>query len=158
MAISELKKLVDKCKGKSVDTKFDKPSVVRQPNAQRILQKPSVIRKNRLLFQYSLEKTIFSKKKVPISTRKSKSQAIKSVATPPKKTVASESTTTSSKSYYRMLYKKTSKAWKWWIAQQCPSTYKWVPKTQKKWVPRLQKNGYSKVRNESVSKRVSFLP
>ncbi|GJV93528.1 retrovirus-related pol polyprotein from transposon TNT 1-94 [Tanacetum coccineum] len=49
---------------------------------------------------------------VPISTRKPKSQANKSVATPNKKTVASESTITSSKSYYRMLYKKTSKAWK----------------------------------------------
>ncbi|GKA67103.1 hypothetical protein Tco_0766911 [Tanacetum coccineum] len=36
IAISELKKLVKKCKGKSVETKFDKPSVVRQPNAQRI--------------------------------------------------------------------------------------------------------------------------
>ncbi|GJR59241.1 retrovirus-related pol polyprotein from transposon TNT 1-94 [Tanacetum coccineum] len=76
---------------------------------------------------------------VPISTRKPKSQANKSVATPHKKTVASESTITSSKSYYRMLYKKTSKAWKWWIAQQCPSTFKWVPKTQKKWVPKTQK-------------------
>ncbi|GJV81376.1 retrovirus-related pol polyprotein from transposon TNT 1-94 [Tanacetum coccineum] len=50
---------------------------------------------------------------VPISTRKPKSQANKSVATPHKKTVASESTITNSKSYYRMLYKKTSKAWKW---------------------------------------------
>ncbi|GJZ38718.1 hypothetical protein Tco_0585281 [Tanacetum coccineum] len=50
---------------------------------------------------------------VPISTRKPKSQANKSVATPHKKTVASESTTTNSKSYYRMLYKRTSKAWKW---------------------------------------------
>ncbi|GJT46500.1 hypothetical protein Tco_0955215 [Tanacetum coccineum] len=58
---------------------------------------------------------------VPISTRKPKSQANKFVATPHKKTVASESTITNSKSYYRMLYKKTSKAWKWWIAQQCPS-------------------------------------
>ncbi|GJZ51131.1 hypothetical protein Tco_0605646 [Tanacetum coccineum] len=38
-----------------------------------------------------------------------------------------------------MLYQKTSKAWKWWIAQQCPSSYTWVPKTQKKWVPRTQK-------------------
>ncbi|GJT72340.1 hypothetical protein Tco_1031626 [Tanacetum coccineum] len=37
-----LKKLIEKCKGKSVETKFDKPSVVRQPNAQRIL-KPSVL-------------------------------------------------------------------------------------------------------------------
>ncbi|GJV45774.1 retrovirus-related pol polyprotein from transposon TNT 1-94 [Tanacetum coccineum] len=45
---------------------------------------------------------------VPISTRKPKSQANKSVATPHKKTVASESTTTNSKSYYRMLYKKTN--------------------------------------------------
>ncbi|GJX64821.1 retrovirus-related pol polyprotein from transposon TNT 1-94 [Tanacetum coccineum] len=68
---------------------------------------------------------------VPISTRKPKSQANKSVAIPHKKTVALESTTTNSKSYYRMLYKRTSKAWKWWIAQQCPSSYTWVPKTKK---------------------------
>nr|GEV48433.1 hypothetical protein [Tanacetum cinerariifolium] len=44
---------------------------------------------------------------VPISTRKPKGHANKSVATPPKKTVASESTTLKSKSYYRMLYEKT---------------------------------------------------
>ncbi|GJU51631.1 retrovirus-related pol polyprotein from transposon TNT 1-94, partial [Tanacetum coccineum] len=43
---------------------------------------------------------------------------------------------------------RTSKAWKWWIAQQCPSAYTWVPKTKRKWVP--------KVRNESVTKTVSF--
>ncbi|GJW99404.1 retrovirus-related pol polyprotein from transposon TNT 1-94 [Tanacetum coccineum] len=176
IAISELKKLIDKCKGKSVDTKFDKPSVVRQPNAQRI-PKPSVLGKP-APFSDSLERTNFAKKKsvsktneseglskpvtpqnlpqtttqairkkitsnvnvvcatcgkcvfnsnhdacvskflndvnartkkpnvVPISTRKPKSQANKSVATPHKKTVASESTTTNSKSYYRMLYKK----------------------------------------------------
>nr|GEV16592.1 hypothetical protein [Tanacetum cinerariifolium] len=42
IAISELKKLIEKCKEKYVETKFDKPSVVRQPNAQRIL-KPSVL-------------------------------------------------------------------------------------------------------------------
>ncbi|GJS24570.1 reverse transcriptase domain-containing protein [Tanacetum coccineum] len=85
---------------------------------------------------------------VPSSTGKPKSQANKSVATPHKKTVASESTITNLKSYYRMLYKKTNKAWKWWIAQQCPSAYTWVPKTKRKWVP--------KVRNESVTKKVSF--
>ncbi|GKB66613.1 hypothetical protein Tco_0928025 [Tanacetum coccineum] len=85
-------------------------------------------------------------KVVPISTRKPKSH--KSVATPRKKTVASESTIQKSKSYYRMLYEKTSKAWKWWIEQQCPSGYKWVPKTKTKWVP--------KVRNENLQKRVSF--
>ncbi|GJQ92280.1 retrovirus-related pol polyprotein from transposon TNT 1-94 [Tanacetum coccineum] len=314
IAISELKKLIEKCKGKSVDTKFDKPSVVRQPNAQRI-PKPSVLGKP-APFSDSLERTNFAKKKsvsktneseglskpvtpqnlpqtatqavrntnvikpgmyriassttqtrapqlnqtsrntnprvststgvahktnvsrpqprsnqmkdkvvpntshvkfkkteveehprissisnqtksvtacndslnsrtsnvnavcatcgkcvfnsnhdacvskflkdvnartkkpnvVPISTRKPKSQANKSVATPHKKTVASESTITNSKSYYRMLYKKTNKAWKWWIAQQCPSAYTWVPKTKRKWVP--------KVRNESVTKKI----
>ncbi|GJZ82710.1 hypothetical protein Tco_0647883 [Tanacetum coccineum] len=44
IAISELKKLIEKYKGKSVETQFDKPSVVRQPNAQRI-PKPSVLGK-----------------------------------------------------------------------------------------------------------------
>ncbi|GJV37328.1 hypothetical protein Tco_1409805 [Tanacetum coccineum] len=287
IAISELKKLIEKCKGKSVDTKFDKPSVVRQPNAQRI-PKPSVLGKP-APFSDSLERKYFAKKKsvlktneseglskpvtpqnlpqtatqavrntnvikpgmyriassttqtrapqlnqtsrntnprvststgvahktnvsrpqprsnqmkdkvmpntshvkfkktevedhlrissisnqtksvtacndslnsrtsnvnvvcatcrkcvfnsnhdacvskflkdanartkkpnvVAISTRKPKSQANRSVATLHKKTDASESTITNSKSYYRMLYKKTSKACKWWIAQQC---------------------------------------
>ncbi|GJY44127.1 hypothetical protein Tco_0432340 [Tanacetum coccineum] len=51
-------------------------------------------------------------KVVPISTRNPKSQANKSVATPPKKTVTSESSIQNSKSYYRMLYVKTTKAWK----------------------------------------------
>ncbi|GJU33615.1 hypothetical protein Tco_1181969 [Tanacetum coccineum] len=316
IAISELKKLVEKCKGKSVETKFDKPSVVRQPNAQRI-PKPSVLGKP-APFSDSLEKKSFSQTKsvpktnvskglskpvttqnlpqtarqavsntnvikpgmyridtrttqtrapqlpqtykntnprmststrvthrtsvsrpqlrstqmkdkvvqnnsqvkdkktevedhpriygisnktksvtasndnlksrtsnvndvcatcrkcvfnsnhdayvskylndvnartkkpkvVPISTRNPKSQANKSVATPHKKIVTSESITQKSKSYYRMLYEKTSKTWKWWIEQQCPSGYKWVPKTKTKWVP--------KVWNENVQKRVSF--
>ncbi|GKD77330.1 hypothetical protein Tco_1339951 [Tanacetum coccineum] len=52
-------------------------------------------------------------KVVPISTGKPKSQVNKSVATLPKKIVASKSTIQKSKSYYRMLYEKTSKAWKW---------------------------------------------
>ncbi|GJZ28437.1 retrovirus-related pol polyprotein from transposon TNT 1-94 [Tanacetum coccineum] len=85
-------------------------------------------------------------KVVPISTKQPKSQANKYVATPPKKIVASESTIQKSKSYYRMLYEKTNKAWKWWIEQQCPSRYNWVPKTKMKWVP--------KVKNENVKKRI----
>ncbi|GKD24097.1 integrase, catalytic region, zinc finger, CCHC-type containing protein [Tanacetum coccineum] len=60
-----------------------------------------------------------------IRTRKPKSQVNKCVATPHKTTVASESIIQKSKSYYRMLYEKTSKAWKWWIEQQCPLGYKW---------------------------------
>nr|GFA72319.1 retrovirus-related Pol polyprotein from transposon TNT 1-94 [Tanacetum cinerariifolium] len=45
---------------------------------------------------------------VPISTRKPKAHANKSVATPHKKKVASKSTTQKPKSYYRMLYKETN--------------------------------------------------
>ncbi|GJS71073.1 hypothetical protein Tco_0703914 [Tanacetum coccineum] len=44
IAISELKKLIEKSKGKSMETQFDKPSVVRQPNSQQI-PKPSVLGK-----------------------------------------------------------------------------------------------------------------
>nr|GEV93994.1 hypothetical protein [Tanacetum cinerariifolium] len=62
IAISELKKLIEKGKGKSVETKFDKPSVVRQPNAQRIL-KPSVLGKL-ASFSDSLERRHFSKTKL----------------------------------------------------------------------------------------------
>ncbi|GKD97763.1 retrovirus-related pol polyprotein from transposon TNT 1-94, partial [Tanacetum coccineum] len=91
---------------------------------------------------------------VPISSRKPKSHANKSVATPNKKIVASESTIQKSKSYYRMLYEKTSKAWKWWIEQQCPSGYNWVPKTKMKWVPKTKMTWVPKVRNKSVQKRI----
>nr|GEX66735.1 retrovirus-related Pol polyprotein from transposon TNT 1-94 [Tanacetum cinerariifolium] len=61
IAISELKKLIEKGKGKSVDTKFDKPSVARKPNAQRI-QKPSVLGKP-TPFSNSIERIYFSKTK-----------------------------------------------------------------------------------------------
>nr|GEY00628.1 hypothetical protein [Tanacetum cinerariifolium] len=59
IGISELKKLIEKGKGKSVDTKFDRPSVVRQPNPQRI-PKPSVLGKP-APFSNSLERIYFSK-------------------------------------------------------------------------------------------------
>nr|GEX05345.1 hypothetical protein [Tanacetum cinerariifolium] len=61
IAISELKKLMDKCKEKSVETKFDKPFVIRQPNAQRI-PKPSVLGKL-TPFSNSLKRKTFSKTK-----------------------------------------------------------------------------------------------
>ncbi|GJU03193.1 retrovirus-related pol polyprotein from transposon TNT 1-94 [Tanacetum coccineum] len=61
IAISELKKLIEKMKGKYVETKFEKSSVIRQPNAfksqrQSILGKPTT-------FSDSLAKTDFSKSK-----------------------------------------------------------------------------------------------
>nr|GEW09907.1 hypothetical protein [Tanacetum cinerariifolium] len=42
IAISELKKLIKKLKEKSVDTKFEKSSVIRQPNAFKC-QRPSIL-------------------------------------------------------------------------------------------------------------------
>nr|GEZ96734.1 ribonuclease H-like domain-containing protein [Tanacetum cinerariifolium] len=66
IAISKLKKLIEKGNGKSVETKFDKPSVVRQQNAQRI-PKPSVLGKP-APFSNSFERRYFSKtKSVPKS-------------------------------------------------------------------------------------------
>ncbi|GJR04858.1 retrovirus-related pol polyprotein from transposon TNT 1-94 [Tanacetum coccineum] len=71
IAISELKKLIEKCKGKSVETKFDKPSVVRQPNAQRI-PKPSVLGKP-APFSDSLERKSFTQTQSVTKTNVSES-------------------------------------------------------------------------------------
>ncbi|GKA55318.1 hypothetical protein Tco_0754267, partial [Tanacetum coccineum] len=73
IAISELKKLIEKCKVKSVETKFDKPFVVRQPNAQRIL-KLSVLGKP-APFSDSLERKNFAKKKSVPKTNESEGVA-----------------------------------------------------------------------------------
>ncbi|GJW08393.1 hypothetical protein Tco_1570816 [Tanacetum coccineum] len=69
IAICELRKLIEKCKGKSVETKFDKPFVVRQPNAQRI-PKPLVLGKP-TPFSNSLERKKISKKKSVPKTNES---------------------------------------------------------------------------------------
>nr|GEY45335.1 hypothetical protein [Tanacetum cinerariifolium] len=86
---------------------------------------------------------------VPISTRKPKGQANKLVATPHKKKVASKSNNQKPQSYFRMLYEKTSKTWKWWIAQQSPSEYKWVPKTNMQRVP--------KAKNDKIVQLILFI-
>ncbi|GKB85644.1 retrovirus-related pol polyprotein from transposon TNT 1-94 [Tanacetum coccineum] len=62
IAINELKKLIEKMKGKYVETKFEKPLVIRQLNAfkcqrQSVLCKPAT-------FSNSLAKTDFSKSKL----------------------------------------------------------------------------------------------
>nr|GEU49867.1 hypothetical protein [Tanacetum cinerariifolium] len=61
IAISELKKLIEKLKGKYVDTKFEKSSVIRQPNAFKS-QRPSILGKP-TIFLDSLERKDFSKSK-----------------------------------------------------------------------------------------------
>ncbi|GJY31510.1 hypothetical protein Tco_0415005 [Tanacetum coccineum] len=85
-------------------------------------------------------------KVVPISARKPKDKANKSVATPHKKTVAPDTTIQKSKSYFRELYENTNREWKWWIEKQSPSGYKWTPKppkTKKIWMPKIQKENVS---------------
>ncbi|GJU34543.1 retrovirus-related pol polyprotein from transposon TNT 1-94 [Tanacetum coccineum] len=61
IGISELKKLIEKSKGKSVETNFDKPPVVRQTNAIKVL-KPSILGKP-TPFLVSLKKRNFSKER-----------------------------------------------------------------------------------------------
>nr|GEX17741.1 Gag-Pol polyprotein [Tanacetum cinerariifolium] len=112
IAISKLKKLIEKGKGKFVDTKFDRPSIVRQPNAQRI-PKPSVlVDSNHFACVTKMLNDVHARTKkptiVPISTRKPKSQANKLVATHHKKIVSSKSTNQKPQSYYRMMYENTS--------------------------------------------------
>nr|GEX89885.1 hypothetical protein [Tanacetum cinerariifolium] len=61
IVISELKKLIEKLKGKYVNTKFEKSSVIRQPNAFKS-QRPSILGKP-TTFLNSLERNDFSKSK-----------------------------------------------------------------------------------------------
>nr|GFC12653.1 hypothetical protein [Tanacetum cinerariifolium] len=91
---------------------------------------------------------------VPISTRKPKSQARKSIATSHKKKAASKSTSQKPQSYCRMLCENTSKAWKLWIERQSPSGYKWVPKMKMQWVPKPKNQWVPKAKNDHVQKRV----
>nr|GEV85960.1 hypothetical protein [Tanacetum cinerariifolium] len=72
IVISKLKKLIEKLKGKSVDTKFEKSSVIRQPNAFKshrplILGKPTT-------FSNSFERKDFSKSKSNPTTSVSRPQ------------------------------------------------------------------------------------
>nr|GEY62215.1 retrovirus-related Pol polyprotein from transposon TNT 1-94 [Tanacetum cinerariifolium] len=97
-------------KGKSVETKFKKSSIIRQPNAfksqrQSVLGKPAI-------FSDSLAKIDFSKSKTrqpiaaPISTREPKRNVNQSVATSHKKIVTTESTVKKPKSIIRKLYEQ----------------------------------------------------
>nr|GEU39666.1 hypothetical protein [Tanacetum cinerariifolium] len=62
--LNELKKLIEKYKGKYVETKFDKPYVVRQPNAQRI-PKPSALGKSAPFLDSRESKSFSQTKSVP---------------------------------------------------------------------------------------------
>nr|GFB58957.1 hypothetical protein [Tanacetum cinerariifolium] len=90
IAISELKKLIEKGKGKSMDAKFDRPSIVQQPNAQRI-PKPSVFSKP-TPFSNSFERIYFSKtmsiSKANVSEGLSKLVTAQTLPQPAKKAVS----------------------------------------------------------------------
>ncbi|GJT88775.1 hypothetical protein Tco_1070492 [Tanacetum coccineum] len=133
IAISELKIIIKKIKGKSVETKFEKPSVIRQPigfksQRQSVLGKPAT-------FSDSLAKTDFSKLKtkmpmvVPISTREPKRTMNQSIATPLRRTVALESTNQKPRSTIKKLYEHVSKTCSWWYPKFTPSGYKRKPKS-----------------------------
>nr|GEZ60438.1 hypothetical protein [Tanacetum cinerariifolium] len=108
IAISELKKLIEKMKEKSVETKFEKSSVIRQPNAFKS-QRPSILEKPTISSD-SLEKKDCSKSKtkmpmvVPISTIEPKRSVNQSIATPLRRIVTSESTNQKPRHTTRKLY------------------------------------------------------
>nr|GEX54547.1 hypothetical protein [Tanacetum cinerariifolium] len=91
---------------------------------------------------------------MPISTRKPKSQANKSIVTPNKKEVASKSTNQKPQSYFRVQYENTKKEWKWWIERQSPLGYKWVSKAKKQWVPKAKMQWVPKSKYDQVQKRI----
>ncbi|GKA39140.1 hypothetical protein Tco_0731691 [Tanacetum coccineum] len=142
IAISELKKLIEKCKGKSVETQFDKP-LTSNVNAVCAECGKCVFNSNHdaCVSRYLNVMNARTKKPnvVPIGDSKPKRKANKSVATPHKKTVASDTTIQKPKSYFKELYENTNKAWKWWIEKKCPSEYKWTQTTPSrpslKWKP-----------------------
>ncbi|GJS80399.1 hypothetical protein Tco_0730280 [Tanacetum coccineum] len=143
-------------KGKYVETKYDKSSVVRQPNAFKsknqsvlgVIPTTSVSRpqlksnrlEDRVLHNNSQGKKqevedhrrIFKTKKpivVPISTREPKRKENQSVATPYTKIVASEPTIKKPRSTFRKLYEHASKTCSWWYPKLTPLGYKWKPKS-----------------------------
>nr|GEZ58172.1 putative ribonuclease H-like domain-containing protein [Tanacetum cinerariifolium] len=144
IVISELKKLIEKLKGKSVDTKFEKSSVIRQSNAFKS-QRPSVLGKP-TTFSNSFVRKDFSKSTLNAKTLNVKSVCatldtcvlnnkhdmcvLNSVAKPNKKTVSSESNK-KPRNFTRKLYERVSKTCNWWYSKFTPSGYKWKPKPGK---------------------------
>nr|GEW88366.1 integrase, catalytic region, zinc finger, CCHC-type, peptidase aspartic, catalytic [Tanacetum cinerariifolium] len=140
--ISELKKLIEKGKGKFVDTKFDRPFVVRQPNAQRI-PKPSVLGVN--------HKPTVSRPQLKSNQSKDKVLPNNSHVKAKKTQVEVHPRIPSVSNKMKVLYENTNKAWKWWIEEQSPSGYKLVPKPKKQWVPKAKMQWVAE--NDQVPKR-----
>nr|GEX70494.1 hypothetical protein [Tanacetum cinerariifolium] len=134
IAISELKKLIEKLKGKSVDTKFEKSLVIRQSNAFKS-QRPLILGKPTIFSDFlEREDCSKSKTKMPmamhVSTREPKGTVNQSVTTPLRRTVASKSTNQKPRHTTRKLYEHVSKACSWWYPKFTPPGYKWKSKSK----------------------------
>ncbi|GKD66897.1 integrase, catalytic region, zinc finger, CCHC-type containing protein, partial [Tanacetum coccineum] len=135
IAISELKKLIEKMKGKFMETNFEKSSVIRQPNAfksQRqsilgVIPTTSVsrpqLKSNQLEDRVMPNNSQWKKQKV-------EDHLNQSVATPLKRTVALESTNQKPRHTTRKLYEHVSKTCSWWYPKFTPSGYKWKSKSR----------------------------
>ncbi|GKA94834.1 hypothetical protein Tco_0816872 [Tanacetum coccineum] len=120
----------------------DRPTFANQLPKKGSKEKPVLIPKPSVLgkpapFLDSLERTNFAKKKSV-----SKTNELEGLSKPVTTTNLPQDTPKDPSTYQAtqlMLYEKTSKEWKWWIVEQCPSGYKWVLKTKIKWVPKVRK-------------------
>nr|GEV44273.1 hypothetical protein [Tanacetum cinerariifolium] len=119
IAINELKKMIEKCKGKSVETKFDKPYVVRQQNAQRIPK--SLVLGKPTPFSDSLERKHFSKTKPVPKTNVSEglSKPVTTQNLPQTATQAVRNTNVIKPDMYRIDSRTTQTG-----APQLPQTYR----------------------------------
>nr|GFB52806.1 integrase, catalytic region, zinc finger, CCHC-type, peptidase aspartic, catalytic [Tanacetum cinerariifolium] len=143
IVISELKKLIERLKGKSVDTKFEKSSVIRQlnafksqrpsvlePNQARTSQLPQDSRKTNKRVSFSIgviSTTSVSRpqlKSNPMGDRvmRNNSQGKKHEVEDQRKSVKLPKNKTK-------LYERVSKTCSWWYPKFTPSGYKWKPKS-----------------------------
>nr|GEU84703.1 integrase, catalytic region, zinc finger, CCHC-type, peptidase aspartic, catalytic [Tanacetum cinerariifolium] len=132
IAISELKKLIEKLKGKSVETNLKAKTL--NVNFVCVTCGKCVLNDNhdKCVLHY-LNGVNFRTKMpiaVPISTIEPKRIVNQSVATPLKRTVASESTNQKPRHTTRKLYESVSKTCILWYPKFTPPRYKWKPKSQ----------------------------
>nr|GEU55441.1 hypothetical protein [Tanacetum cinerariifolium] len=153
IAISELKKLIEKLKEKSVDTKFEKSSVYSKPNAFKSKKTISfslnaktlnvnfvcatcgkcVLNEKHDMCALKSRNGVHSRTKmpvvVPVRTREHKRTGKQSVDKPLRKTVDSESNQ-KPRNTLRKLYECVSKACSWWYSKFTPPGYNWKPKSK----------------------------
>nr|GEY48585.1 putative RNA-directed DNA polymerase [Tanacetum cinerariifolium] len=132
IAISELKKLIEKMKGTYVETNL---------NAKTLNVNFSCATCGKCVLNVKHDMCVLqnlngmnSRTKMPIvvhvSTREPKRIVNKSVAKPLRRTIASESTNQKPRHTTRKLYENVSKTCSWWYPKSTPPGYKWKPKSQ----------------------------